>query len=188
MNDDVQPIKKDDLSIKDNKKNSKVKEDDHDKNPPIQIAQLLEGVSEDKRGKIMELIGEIYKEESVSFSGPLPHPQIVKGYEKILPGAAERLFKMVEQEQAHRFKEDDKIISSNLKENHIGQILGSLLCFLLIIVALVLGLYNHDWLAGIILTTTILGLATIFVLKKRYSSQEEKESDENSKDIVPEEK
>lgn len=31
-----------------------------------------------------------------SFEGPLPHPSILKGYEVVLPGSADRIIKMTE--------------------------------------------------------------------------------------------
>ena len=36
------------------------------------------------------------------YSGPLPQPDDLVGYENVLPGAAERLFSMAELEQRHR--------------------------------------------------------------------------------------
>jgi uncharacterized membrane protein len=35
-------------------------------------------------------------------SGPLPPPQVIEGYEKILPGAADRIITMAELEQRHQ--------------------------------------------------------------------------------------
>jgi uncharacterized membrane protein len=36
------------------------------------------------------------------FAGPIPPPQMLADYERILPGAAERLLQMAEREQKHR--------------------------------------------------------------------------------------
>jgi uncharacterized membrane protein len=36
------------------------------------------------------------------FRGPLPPPELLDHYEKILPGGAERIFRMAEKEQDHR--------------------------------------------------------------------------------------
>lgn len=36
------------------------------------------------------------------YSGPLPQPEDLVGYENLLPGAAERIFNMAELEQRHR--------------------------------------------------------------------------------------
>jgi len=35
------------------------------------------------------------------FSGPIPHPAILGGYEQVCPGAADRIIAMAEKEQAH---------------------------------------------------------------------------------------
>ncbi|MCL2749250.1 MAG: DUF2335 domain-containing protein [Alphaproteobacteria bacterium] len=52
-------------------------------NPKAQVA---------KRGRVVTGI-------RVTHSGPLPAPQTLAGYEQILPGAAERIFKMAETAQ-----------------------------------------------------------------------------------------
>jgi uncharacterized membrane protein len=36
------------------------------------------------------------------FSGPLPHPEDLAKYEQVLPGAADRIIRMAEQQAAHR--------------------------------------------------------------------------------------
>lgn len=35
------------------------------------------------------------------FSGPLPAPDVPRGYDELLPGAAERIIRMAEKEQTH---------------------------------------------------------------------------------------
>ena len=42
------------------------------------------------------------------YSGAVPHPSIAEGYEKFVPGAAERLLRMAELEQQNRFDCDRK--------------------------------------------------------------------------------
>ncbi len=37
-----------------------------------------------------------------SFSGPLPHPDLLRHYNEILPGVAERIFSMAEAEAEHQ--------------------------------------------------------------------------------------
>ena len=36
-----------------------------------------------------------------SFSGPLPPPELLKQYDEVVPGAADRIISMAEAEQAH---------------------------------------------------------------------------------------
>ena len=37
-----------------------------------------------------------------SHSGPIPSPEVIEGYEKVLVGSADRIIKMAEKEQDHR--------------------------------------------------------------------------------------
>lgn len=37
-----------------------------------------------------------------SFQGPIPPPAVLEGYERVVPGAAERILRMAEQEALHR--------------------------------------------------------------------------------------
>ncbi|MGL4370892.1 MAG: DUF2335 domain-containing protein, partial [Spirochaetota bacterium] len=42
--------------------------------------------------------------QSVTYSGPLPLPSDFSGYEAVLPGAAERIMAMTEEQSRHRMK------------------------------------------------------------------------------------
>ncbi|MBI1812728.1 DUF2335 domain-containing protein [Candidatus Peregrinibacteria bacterium] len=42
----------------------------------------------------------VQHEQTVSYSGPLPHPGDLERFERILPGAAERIMRMAEQRQS----------------------------------------------------------------------------------------
>lgn len=45
------------------------------------------------------------------FSGPLPHPDILKHYDEIEPGAAGRIIAMAESQQAHEHEMEQRAIS-----------------------------------------------------------------------------
>ena len=55
-----------------------------------QLARILNTLPSSDRSILMAAI----KQES--FSGPLPHPQYYEGYEKVLPGSANRILTMTE--------------------------------------------------------------------------------------------
>lgn len=63
----------------------------------ICLEQALDGLPEDRQNKIRRIIA--VAQES-SFAGPLPHPSHFEGYDKVLPGAAERILAMAERQQA----------------------------------------------------------------------------------------
>jgi len=42
--------------------------------------------------------------EEKFFSGPLPHPEILRSYNDVIPGSGERIMKVFEKQQEHRMK------------------------------------------------------------------------------------
>lgn len=61
------------------------------------------------------------------FQGPLPPPEILAGYDKVLPGAANRIISMAEKNQSHRHSLEAKVIPSGIVSERIGQIFAFLL-------------------------------------------------------------
>lgn len=70
----------------------------------ICLEQALDGLPEDRQNKIRRIVA--VAQES-SFAGPLPHPSHFEGYNKVLPGAAERILAMAERQQAMAEKQQD---------------------------------------------------------------------------------
>lgn len=58
------------------------------------------------------------------FSGPVPHPSILQGYDNIIPGAAERILKMAEQDAAHQREIEKLALTSAVSEVKRGQVFG----------------------------------------------------------------
>ena len=61
---------------------------------------------------------------SVSRSAPLPPPSELEGYESILPGAAERIFAMVENQSNHRQGLENRALSIEGRNSLFGLITG----------------------------------------------------------------
>ncbi len=111
---------------------------------------------------------------SMSYNGPLPPAQQFGGYEDVLPGAANRILILTEQEQQHRFNKDGLIAQENIKlinNDHMqkmsGVIVGGILSMTLIISGLIMVLKGHDGAGGTIVTSTLVGLAGVFVYSKK---------------------
>lgn len=54
------------------------------------------------------------------FSGPIPPPNIIKGYEQILPGSAERLIAMAERQAAHRQEMEKMMVKAESRDSLLG--------------------------------------------------------------------
>jgi len=73
------------------------------------------------------------------YSGPLPHPAVLKQFEEFIPGSAERILKLFEKQTAHRQALEKKseehrqlLEKQNLENIHkqitTGQYLGFFIC------------------------------------------------------------
>lgn len=102
-----------------------------------------------------------------SFSGPIPSPVILEQYEKFLPGAAERILSMAESDAKHQRDIEMAAINFQAQENRRGQYFSVFVVAIAFItsgVALALG---HPDAASVIGGTTVVGLATAFVIGRK---------------------
>lgn len=97
------------------------------------------------------------------YSGPVPPPEILHGFEQIVPGAAERILAMAEENGKHQREMEKKALTVAFRTVLIGQIFGlviGILAFITCIVALYLGSENTAMTIG---GVTITGLVAVFV-------------------------
>lgn len=143
------------------------KDNVHVNSLPKEIDDILKYVPEEERGKVTQLI---ISQQLTTFQGPLPPPDVLREYQKIMPGSPDRFLKLVEKEQEQTHAKENLIIDSQIRQNWAGMIIGAVLIILFFIGAIWLALKDHDTVAGIIFSTTIIAIATIFVLHKRTNS------------------
>ena len=101
-----------------------------------------------------------------AFQGPLPSPEILQGFENVLPGAAERIMTMAEKEQSSRHSLEKKVSTASVIAMIIGVVfafLGLLIVSGLIYYSLTLG--NSE--VAIALATTALGTVVMAFLGYR---------------------
>lgn len=114
--------------------------------------------------------------QSMSFSGPLPHPEILKKFDEVVPGAAERIIKMTEDQSSHRRDLEQKVISSDISRSKIGQIFGFIIAIAGLVVAVVLAKTNAI-LGSTFGFLTLASLVGVFVYGTKTRSNERKEKD-----------
>ena len=129
-------------------------------NVPEELAELLDGLPDEKKAKVMAIV---HTERSV-FSGPLPHPDLLKGYEEAQPGAANIIINMATKEQDHRHKMEDDMLKQRCRKQNRGQMYGCCLAVFFAIVAFAITLTGHEIVAGVVFGTTIIGILIIYVL------------------------
>lgn len=113
-------------------------------------------------------------------SGPMPHPRILEGYEKIIPGAADRILTMAEDQASHRQEIEKIAINSNVKDSRLGVIFA----FIIGMTGTLGGVYaivQGAVVAGTFITgASLASIVTSFIYGTR---SERKERITKSKDI-----
>ncbi|MCY3865406.1 MAG: DUF2335 domain-containing protein [Chloroflexi bacterium] len=69
-------------------------------NTPIS-AELIQDIPQEKRAEFLRAIVafRLHIEQVEQYSGPIPHPNIVERFEQTLPGSADRILSMAEEQQ-----------------------------------------------------------------------------------------
>lgn len=158
-----------------------LKKDEFNQNKSTQdLLSLYRSLSPEDQQTIQTIIG--YKEVHRSYNGPLPAPEDFQQYENVLPGAADRIITMAEKQLTHRTGIEKEIVDKNFKQSATGQIIGGFLAFTCIVLSFILGMYGHDWLAGLLATTTVIGVITVFVLNRKPGQENDDSTNEDEKE------
>lgn len=106
------------------------------------------------------------------YAGPIPNPEALARYEEILPGAADRIIKMAEEQSAHRQKIENEVIKSSIENSKRGQIFGATIAMVAIVLGFILILLDKPgWGLGVIISELVF-LAGVFVYNRVSEYQE----------------
>lgn len=110
--------------------------------------------------------------QMTAFQGPLPPPESIEHYDRILPGSADRIMAQWERQTAHRQDLERRTITANLAAQTRGQYFAFVLG--LVILAIAAGLFyqgNDGW----AFATILGGMGTIlsaFIYGRAKQQQE----------------
>ncbi len=114
-----------------------------------------------------QVLGQIYQ-------GPIPTPDVLKKYNVLLPGAADRILSMAEQEAAHRHKMEERALEiefedlkARARDSRWGQIFGFLIGFFTVVAGTYTVTLGYQWPGGFIGTSGVLGLVSVFVIGRK---------------------
>lgn len=97
------------------------------------------------------------------FKGPIAHPRHLEHYEKVCPGAADRIIAMAENEQTARNDWVSKNQSAEHADKQRGMYCGLVAFFVLIAAAVFCGWIGQPILGGSFLATGVLGAVGLFI-------------------------
>ena len=103
---------------------------------PIIPEEILDRLPAEVRGTVAE---------AAAFSGPLPPPSMFSQYEVVLPGSADRIMQMAENEQSHRIDWENECLQISGGEASRGQWMGFAVSILCIGGTIWLAFGGHEW-------------------------------------------
>lgn len=118
------------------------------------------------------------------YEGIIPHPDILKAFNELVPGTAAELIKLAVDETNHRRNIENVAINANVslqnkqldgnarqaeiiyRSDMMGKISGLIVCLLCILASVYIGVNGHDLLAGAIAAIPTGALIKAFLFKK----------------------
>ena len=106
------------------------------------------------------------------YSGPLPHPDILASYDRLVPGAAERMISLVEKQADHRMDLERTVVRGDNRRADIGLVAGIVATFTAMFLATFLAFFGWTAGAGILVGSGMATMIGSLVSVKRKRNQE----------------
>ena len=150
-------------------------------------------------GSIQPQMDIMYVESA--WAGPIPPPDAVQAYEKMTPGAADRILTITEKQQDHSHRVTEKqqehehrmeervigiqetVVVSDVKQSFSGLWIGFAIAVLGILSGTALGIFGPAWLGGVVAGVPLTYLVGVFVYGSRSRRDERSR---NASDSFPE--
>ena len=94
-----------------------------------------------------------------SFAGPLPPPAMYREYDDVLPGSANRLMELTENQQAHRHGWEMTALRASISDTKRGQWFGFIVSVVALAAAMILAARGQTVVGGIMAFVSISGIA-----------------------------
>jgi|SRR5579884_2775204 len=120
------------------------------------------------------------RQTTISFAGPLPPPQILRSYEQICRGAADRILKMAEEQSKHRQTLEKSVVAASISSERFGMFSAFFITLVLIIGGIVLIVLGKSVPSGVVGFFAIFAPA-IFQGYNFYKSKSEEEQTQEEK-------
>ena len=113
-------------------------------------------------------------EHQVHYQGPIPPPAIMEQMEKLLPGAADRIFVMAEKDQDAQIAKLERrdsnmamIARSEHTENMTALWMAFVVCLVFVVCGTFLVINGYEKTGAALIGTTLLGVITSFLSRRR---------------------
>jgi len=113
----------------------------------------------EKREIIREVLGIVRHE----FSGPLPAPEMLEHYDKVITNGAERIMSMAEEQGKHRRELEKNVIERDSRNSTLGVVFAFILGLSTIVAGTCVAISGHSWPGALLGSAGLVGLTTVFI-------------------------
>lgn len=110
--------------------------------------------------------------QEARYSGPIPLPAMLADYEAILPGSADRILAMAENQSAHRIEIEKIAVNARARDSLLGIVAGFLIGVSALATSAFVIVNGHTFAGGLIGTSGLAGLVGVFIYGTRENRAE----------------
>ena len=138
-----------------------------------QVTEYIKKQPDDVQEKVADML-LARRVESMSYSGPIPHPMLLKEFNDVIPNGADR---MAEKQSEHRINIEDKVVNANNRDSFLGVVFAGIIAILIVLGAIFL-IYNKRSIQGFAI---LIGASATYIgvfLKSKSSDNKSLEKNE----------
>jgi uncharacterized membrane protein len=130
---------------------------------------------------------QVITQVSAQYQGPIPPPEHFAGYERVLPGAAERILRLAEQQASHRQSLETAVIHADIAASRRGTVVAAVLGGMALVGGFVLILIGRQIEGSIFAGGPMAALVTAFLIgsSKRQRERASKNAGAGSPRVTP---
>lgn len=130
--------------------------------PPTATTSNISGIDPANAGKEGQRTTTTIT-QVVSFQGPIPSPELLREYNEIVPGGADRIMKMAEAQSTHRMDLEKTVIKGDDRRANWGLGTGFTIGIVILVFSFIAILYGHDAAGTVLGSVDLVALVSVFV-------------------------
>lgn len=131
---------------------------------PEELKPILKKLGEKEQKTIVSAMIALTVKRS--WTGPIPPPNILLGYNEVVPDGAERILRMAEKQSDHRMEIEKTVINRELNQSGRGQNYAVFIVVVVLLASFTLIYLGHDVAGGVLGGIDLVALASVFVIGK----------------------
>lgn len=116
-------------------------------------------------------------EQTLSWEGPVPPPQVIEAYERLVPGSAQIMWNNFDEQSQHRRELEKKVVVASEDRANRGQIIAAGLIVLAIVAGVVIALAVNAYVGGGVVLGSIVSGAAIYIAGGKAQVQDSGEGE-----------